>query len=153
MRILGGTETVTAGMDIIQAIKDGTQAPPAGIVTLGLDGGERWIADFGPGHAQVRWDVDPAYFNLEGAVICSWLGCLADQAIFYATNTLLDAGKVTRIATMNMTYGDPVTGGTVLIDARVINHDDGQLISEARFTCAGKLVALATAVSRIVDED
>lgn len=69
------------GMDLIRSIKDGAQQPPPGIVALGLDGGDRWIQNFEPGLARMVWEVYPAYFNLEGAVICSWLACLADQAI------------------------------------------------------------------------
>lgn len=141
---------MTAGMQLIRSIRDGTQTPPAGITTLGLDGGERWIEHFEEGYARVRWQTDPAYFNLEGAVICSWLACLADQAIFYATNTLLDEGEITRVVSLNMTYGEPVVGDEIVIEARVISRDPGGMISEARFTRDGTLVVLATAVSHIV---
>jgi acyl-coenzyme A thioesterase PaaI-like protein len=140
-----------AGFQLIQSIKDGAQTPPPGISTLRLDGGPKWIESFAPGRAVMHWDVDSAYFNLEGAVICSWLACLADQAVFYATNTLLAEGENTRVASLRMDFIENVVSGRLTIEAVVVGRGADSLVTECRMLLDnGQTAVVATATSRIV---
>ena len=111
------------GMDLVNAIRTEQAEPPDGIKTLGLDTTHHWITDLSPGRVVFKWTVDPAYFNLEGAVICSWTTAVGDQALFLASNTLCAQGEGTRMAQFslenlsNITHGDLTITG--LIDRRV----------------------------------
>lgn len=124
-------------MELIAAIKAGTQVPPAGIVTLKLTGGREWIESFAPGHVVANWDVDPAYYNLEDAVIAGWLACLAEQMVFYATNTLIDEGEVTRTVDFRLTYLENIEKGRVRMEARVDRREGNTMWVDVRFLSAG----------------
>lgn len=141
---------MTAGMKLIQSIKDGTQKPPAGIKTLRLDLGPEWIDHFEPGFARFYWNADPAYYNLEDAVICSWLGCLADQATFYATNTLTEEGEVTRVVTSQMSFFENITTGRIRIESRVQGRSGDTMTTIVHFYLPDdRVAAMAVFVSRI----
>lgn len=137
------------GMSVIQSIKDGVQVPPSGITTLKLDRGWEWIESFGEGKAVAHWDIDPAYFNLEDAVIAGWVACLSEQVMFYATNTLIKAGEVTRTVDLRITYIENLTAGRVRFEAEVEKYEHGKMWVEARFYLPGEV--LATKASAIVE--
>lgn len=141
---------MTTGMELIQAIREGRQQPPTGIATLKLDKGPEWIRTVEPGAASMVWPVSDEYKNLEGAVICSWLACLADQCMFYATAPLLDGDEINRVVDLNMKYLRNVYDGEVRISAKVLSHEDNMLQTEARLTDAeGNLLVLANTTSKI----
>lgn len=141
------------GMQVIKSIKDGLQKPPEGIVTLGLDRGQRWIDHFESGFARMVWEADPRYYNLEDAVICSWLACLADQAVFYATNTLVEDGEVTRIRELSMTYLRNISSGRVVIESRVEGRSDNLMFTRVVFLNGEEgPAAMASATTQVVKQ-
>lgn len=113
---------------MVQDIRDEKAVPPAGISTLGLNVTHRWLTLVEPGHVVLAWPVDPAYFNLEGAVICSWTVALADQALFFAAQTLCGDGEGTRMQSLELTVGVPMTSGVITIDGRVLERS-GDILS------------------------
>lgn len=139
-----------SGMKVIQSIKDGVQKPPAGITTLRLDRGWEWIESFGAGKAVANWEVDPAYFDLEDAAIAGWVACLAEQVMFYATNTLIEAGQVTRTVDLRMSYIERLREGRVRLEANVEKYENGKMWVEARFTLPnGDLAVKAAAIVEV----
>ena len=141
------------GMSVIAAIRAEQAEPPSGIRTLGLDVVHRWITHLGPGAVDLEWEVDHAYSNLEGAVLCSWSTALADQALFFAATTLCRAGERTRMAQLTLSCLQNLTQGTVLIAARILPRSGDRLVGTCTFTTDDESVAvLVTAVMDIVPE-
>lgn len=141
------------GMDLINAIREERADPPAGIRTLGLDGTQRWITELSPGRVVFTWTVDPAYFNNEGAVICTWTAAMGDQALFLASNTLCGEGETTRMVEFtlgclsNITHGDLTMTG--VIDRRI----DDKMWGTCSFVDGdGNLAARMTARLDVVTE-
>jgi len=133
-------------MDLIRDIREGRGSPPSGIVALGLDGSHRWLTNVAPGKAEMKWPVDDAHMNLEGAVICSWIVALADQAMFFASNSVCLEGESTRTADLQLRCVRNITGGMVTIEATVREQVGDRLFCECEFESEdGLLVALVNA--------
>lgn len=108
---------MATGLDLVNKIRSGDAAPPSAIITLGLDRTHEWITTCEPGHVVFAWDVDPAYLNIEGNVFCPWIAALADQALFFASNTLCGEGEGTRMADFHLSMISDIAQGTARIDA------------------------------------
>lgn len=139
------------GLQVIEAIKAGAQTPPPGIETLKLDQGWKWIKEIQPGRVVARWDYDSAYDNLERATIAGWVACLAEQAVFYASNTLIDATQVTRTTSLSVELGEPIKSGYVDFEAEVETYENGTMWLACRFRFPdGRLAARASAVVKVL---
>lgn len=139
------------GMDLIQDIRAGRATPPSGIVALGLDGSHRWLTTIEPGRAVMRWPVDAGHLNLEGAVICSWIVAIADQAMFFASNTLCQEGESTRTTDLQLRCIHNITDGLVTVTATVRERVDDRLYCWCEFILdGGRLAAAVTATIDIV---
>jgi acyl-coenzyme A thioesterase PaaI-like protein len=119
---------MTSGPELIELIRAEKAEPPSGIRTLGLDRAHRWLTVVEPGHVELEWEVDGDHLNLEEAVICSWVAALADQAMFFASNTLCADGEGTRMSDLHLRCVRNITGGTVRIDARVRERVDDTMV-------------------------
>lgn len=135
-QVAGSGAAKTGGMKVIESIKAGVQVPPAGITTLRLDRGFEWIESISPGRAIAKWTYDPAYDNLENATIAGWVACLAEQVMFYATNTLIEAGQVTRTTDLRLTYLENITAGVIRFEGWVETYKNDTMWVECRFTDA-----------------
>jgi acyl-coenzyme A thioesterase PaaI-like protein len=132
---------MVTGMALIEAIRSETSDPPSGILTLGLGGTHRWLETLGVGRAVFHWPVDDAHLNLEGAVICSWIAALGDQALFFAATSVCGDGEGTRMAEFTTRTMANVTGGTLVIDARINRRVGDRLYGRCTFTSEGDLAA------------
>lgn len=106
---------MATGMELVNAIRAGEAAPPPGIATLGLDRTHHWITSLEPGRVELVWQVEPAYANLEGAVLCSWLVALADQALFFAAKSLCGEAEETRMSALTFEALENVYAGELAI--------------------------------------
>ena len=139
------------GMEFIDAIRHERTEPPAGIKTLGLDRTHRWITNLGPGRVELTWPVDPAYFNLEHAVICSWTAALGDQAIFLAATTLCQEGESTRMVEFSVSCLSNLTSGDVRITGLVDRQVEDRMFASCTFVDdQGQLAARMTATLDVV---
>lgn len=139
------------GMDLIEAIKREEHDPPAGIATLGLAGTHRWLTELAPGRAAFSWPVDPAYANLEGAVICSWTVALADQALFFAGQTLCGEGTTTRMRSLQLDCVRNIDQGEVEIVATIDEQLSDKLFGRCEFRASdGSLLARVAATIDLV---
>lgn len=139
------------GMDLIHDIQNGRAAPPSGIIALGLDGSHQWLTRIEHGWAVMRWPVDATHLNLEGAVICSWTVALADQAMFFASNSVCQDGESTRTADLQLRCLHNIMDGLVTITAQVRDRVDDRLYCTCEFVLDdGRLGAAVTATIDIV---
>lgn len=142
---------MVTGMALVDAIRNEEADPPSGIATLGLGGTHHWLTTMEPGRAVMTWPVDDRYLNLEEAVICTWIACLGDQAMFFAASSVCLAGEGTRMATFGTTLIANVTSGDELVvDARVVRRVDDRLHLTCVFSVADEPVAEMTAVIDVV---
>ena len=138
-------------MGLVDAIRQERSDPPAGIRTLGLDRTHRWITALEPGRVELTWPVDPAYFNLEGAVICSWIAAVGDQAVFLASNTLCGEGEGTRMAEFSVACLSNLSSGDAVITAVIERRVDDRMWATCTFVDdSGELVARMSATLDIV---
>ncbi len=143
---------MTTGKKLVDEIRAGRATPPPGIATLGLDVTHRWITVQEPGVTTFVWTVDPAYSNLEGAVICSWLIALADQALFFASNSLCNEGESTRMRSLRFEQSANITGGDVTIAARIVDREGAAMTGRCEFELEdGSVAATVDAYILIVD--
>lgn len=137
-------------MELIELIRTERADPPSGIRTMGLDRTHRWITELAPGRVVMAWLVDDLHDNLEGAVICSWLVAIADQALFFASNTLCGEGEGTRTEMIALASHHNVTGGTVQVAASIDDREGDQMAGSCSFTLEdGTLAATVTATISI----
>lgn len=139
------------GMDLIRDIREERATPPSGIVTLGLDGSHRWLTDVEPGRAEMRWPVDSAHLNLEDAVICSWIVAVADQAMFFASNSVCQYGEFTRTTELQLRCLQNITAGDATVVATVRQRVDDRLHCACDvFISDGSLAATVTATIDVI---
>jgi acyl-coenzyme A thioesterase PaaI-like protein len=137
-------------MELVAAIRAEKAEPPAGIATLRLDQTHRWITALEPGHVELMWDVQPEYANLEGAVICSWLAALADQALFFASRTLCGEGEETRTRRLSLDYAENVYDGQVTIRADIGRREGSALHGTCVMTVEGREVVRVDALIDVI---
>lgn len=136
-------------MDLIQDIREERAVPPSGITALGLAGSHRWLTSLEPGRVEMRWPVDALHLNLENAVICSWIVAVADQAMFFASNSVCEDGESTRTADLQLRCVQNITAGVATLVASVRQR------VEDRLHCACDVFledgSLAATVSATID--
>jgi acyl-coenzyme A thioesterase PaaI-like protein len=138
---------VATGMELIEAIRDERAQPPSGIITLGLDVTHRWLVDLRPGHVELDWPVDDRHLNLEGAVICSWVAAVGDQAVFFATTSQCGAGESTRMLHFELTSHHNILPGTVRVVANVVDRIGGVFHASCEFRLSDGRVAATMAAT------
>jgi acyl-coenzyme A thioesterase PaaI-like protein len=142
---------VPTGIELVEAIRAGRAEPPPGIATLGLDRTHEWLTAVEPGRVEMVWEVEGRYANLEGAVICSWIVALADQALFFATQTACLPGEGTRMSTLQLECIHNVDAGPLRIVAEVDSRADDRFHGSCVMrTADGELAARVTAVIDIL---
>ena len=120
------------GMELVEAIREGKPDPPSGIESLGLTGSHQWLTEIAPGAATMRMPFSEAHLNLEGALICSWLIAVADQAMFFASNAACASGEMTRMRRLTYEVMDDITGGEVTFAARVAERKGDLMLCECQ---------------------
>jgi len=138
-------------MNLVNDIRAGRVVPPSGISTLGLDTTHHWLISVEPGEVTMVWTVDPAYFNLDGAVICSWLIALADQALFFASNAACAEGESTRMRKLRFETEHNITGGDVTITGTITEREDDQMTGSCVFRLEdGRVAATVEAMIQVI---
>ena len=112
------------GMQLIEDIRAGRASPPSGIATLGLDRAHHWLTEVSPGAITMVMPFAETHLNLEDALICSWLIAVADQAIFFATNSACAEGESTRMGSLRFEALANITSGDVTFLANVDQRID-----------------------------
>jgi acyl-coenzyme A thioesterase PaaI-like protein len=111
-------------MQLIEDIRAGRATPPSGITTLRLDRAHHWLTEVAPGVVTMVMPFDDAHLNLEDALICSWLIAVADQAMFFASNSACAEGEMTRMQSLRFETMANITSGDVTFVAKVDERVD-----------------------------
>ena len=97
------------------------------------------------------WPVETRFFNERGVLFGGYLAALSDHAMGMVTMSVLDDGEGFATSDLRTSFFKPVTGGTLMIEAKVI-HRSGKLV-HAEVVLAdddNELVAKATATQVIL---
>ena len=112
------------------------------------------LAEVGDGHAVLRVEIQAQHLNADGILHGGVLPAIADGAMGNALRTIKGEGSQVFTAEVNLQYLRPVTGGTMLADARVVQS--GRRLSfaevEIRDEASGKIHARATGVFVIEEQ-
>ena len=99
----------------------------------------------GEGRARFELDVTPKLLNPNGTLHGGVIYSLADTAMGAALFNQLDPGEQCATLEIKMSYLVPVTGGTIAVDAVVIQRTKRIGVLEAKVLGDGdRLVAMAT---------
>jgi len=96
------------------------------------------------GRAILRLDVRPRHKQIHGVVHGGILAALADTAAAIAAYTVVPRGVELATLELKINYLEPVPGGTVKADARVLRAGRNFIVTECEiFNQAGSLAAKA----------
>jgi uncharacterized protein (TIGR00369 family) len=126
--------------DLLSGYVNGSAQEPLANQKLGLGTLDEWR----PGYVSKRWPVDPDLFHGR-ALFGGYLAALADQMLGLAAMTLFDDGHFFGTTNMTINYLAPVTGGEVLVEARVVSQRKRSMLVECSFYVENDLVAKASA--------
>ncbi len=120
-------------------------APPH-VVSLRLPPIDGWE----PGRVWCEWTVDPAFMNPAGTLFGGYLAALADQILAFAVMTVLGPDEMFTTSDLRLSFFRPVTGGSLIVEGRVVHRGRHMAHLEADFTRPDrKAVAKATATQVI----
>ena len=112
------------------------------------------LAEVGDGHAVLRVEIQAQHLNADGIVHGGVLPAIADGAMGNALRMIKGEGSQVFTAEVSLQYLRPVTGGTMLADARVVQS--GRRLSfaevEIKDEASGKIHARATGVFVIEEQ-
>jgi len=130
---------MTWATERLDALKSGA-APPPVIETLKLG----LIDDWGEGWVRKSWRPTPDLSTNDGSIFGGYLAALADQALAFATMTVLPDDRFFRTVSLQVNFLKVAREEPLTIDARVIartrqmitvraafHREDGVLIAEA----------------------
>jgi len=96
------------------------------------------------GRAIFRFDVRPKHKQIHGVVHGGILAALADTAAAIAAYTVIPRGTEIATLELNINYLEPVPGGRVKADARVLRSGRNFIVTECEiFNETGSLAAKA----------
>jgi uncharacterized protein (TIGR00369 family) len=96
------------------------------------------------GRAIFRLDVRPSHKQIHGVVHGGILAALADTAAAIAAYTVIPRGSEIATLELKINYLEPVPGGTVKADARVLRAGRNFIVTECEiFNESGSLAAKA----------
>ncbi|MEQ8993946.1 MAG: PaaI family thioesterase [Pseudomonadales bacterium] len=130
--------------DLLDGYVEGTEPEPLVNQKLGLGTLDEWR----PGFVSKRWAVDEDLFHGR-ALFGGYIAALADQMLGLAAMTVLEDGVFFGTTNMSINYLAPVTGGDLVVEARVIAHHRKAMLVECSFLVEDALVAKATAIEVI----
>ena len=97
-----------------------------------------------PGHAVLRMNSRPRHKQLNGVVHGGILAAMADTAAAIAAYTTVPRGVALATIELKINYLEPIPGGRVKADARVLRNGRNFVVTECEiFDSKGRLAAKA----------
>jgi uncharacterized protein (TIGR00369 family) len=131
---------MTWATERLDILKDRSAVLPPVVQTLQLGGLDAW----GPGWIRKRWTASPQLLNADGSMFGGYLTALADQALAFATMTVVSDDQAFRTTNLCMNFVRIGRAEALLIEARVIaqsrqmitcrvelKREDGELLAES----------------------
>lgn len=110
------------------------------------------LGEVGAGRAELQMDVEHFCLNAEGVVHGGILAALADQAAMRAVQTVLEEGRISRTAQMDVHYLAPAEGKRLRAVGRVLKTGRSVAFSEAWVEDeGGRTVAVARCTIMILE--
>jgi uncharacterized protein (TIGR00369 family) len=128
--------------------KEGKQFVASARRSLRASGATRYLGfsleSIGAGRASLRLEAGSRHKQLLGVVHGGILAALADTAAAIAAHTVAPKGTALATIELKINYLEPVPGGRVRAEARVLRAGRNFVVSECEiFTAKGKLAAKA----------
>ena len=131
---------MTWATDRLDALKAGSALPPPVVATLQLG----LLDDWGEGWIKKSWEPAPELLNGDGSLFGGYIAALADQALAFATMTVVPGDLMFRTTNLAVNFVKVGRGHALEIEAQVVaqtkqmitvraafRRDDGELIAEA----------------------
>lgn len=139
---------MTWATERLEALKLGSADVPAVVERLGLG----LLDDWGDGWVKKSWQPTPGLTNGDGTMFGGYIAALADQALAFATMSVVPDGTAFRTVNLSVQFYRIVRDEPMTIEARVVSRSRQMIAVEAEFRTSGdKLAAKATA-QQIVTE-
>ena len=94
------------------------EAEPPFVKSLAIPYPDMWE----PGRVTSTWPVDARFLNERGVIFGGYLAALSDSALGMVTMSVLEAGESFATSDLRTSFFRPVRGGTLAIEAEVINR-------------------------------
>lgn len=133
---------MTWATERLDALKAGSVTPPPITQTLKLG----LIDDWGEGWVRKSWRPAPELATADGSLFGGYLAALADQALAFATMTVLPGDRLYRTLNLQMNFLRVGRSDPLVIEARVVAQTKQIITVRAEFHRPdGVLIADATA--------
>ena len=133
---------MTWATDRLDALKAGAATPPPVVKTLKLG----LLDDWGEGWIRKSWTPASDLGNADGSMFGGYLAALADQALAFATMTVIDGDKAFRTLNLQVNFIRVSRMTPLAIEAKVVARTRQVITARVEFRRAdGELVAEATA--------
>lgn len=139
---------MTWATERLDALKAGSADAPAVVERLGLG----FLDDWGDGWVKKSWRPTHDLLNGDGSLFGGYIAALADQALAFATMSVVADGMGFRTVNLSVQFYRVARNEPVAIEARVVSRSRQMIAAEAEFrTPDGKLFAKATAQQVVTD--
>ena len=138
---------VTWATDRLDALKTGSALPPPVVATLQLG----LLNDWGEGWIKKSWKPAPELLNGDGSLFGGYIAALADQALAFATMTVVPGDLMFRTTNLVVNFVKVGRGHPLEIEAQVVAQTKQMITVRAAFRREdGELIAEATAQQLLV---
>ena len=133
---------MTWATERLDALKAGTATPPPIVETLKLG----LLDDWGEGWVRKTWRPAPELATADGSLFGGYLAALADQALAFATMTVVPGDRLYRTVNLQLNFLKVARDGPLTIEARVVARTRQLITVRAEFRREDRaLIADATA--------
>ena len=138
---------MTWATDRLDALKTGSALPPPVVATLQLG----LLNDWGEGWIKKSWKPAPELLNGDGSLFGGYIAALADQALAFATMTVVPGDLMFRTTNLVVNFVKVGRGHPLEIEAQVVAQTKQMITVRAAFRREdGELIAEATAQQLLV---
>lgn len=138
---------MTWATDRLNALQTGSALPPPVVATLQLG----LLDDWGEGWIKKLWKPAPELLNGDGSLFGGYIAALADQALAFATMTVVPGDLIFRTTNLVVNFVKVGRGHALEIEARVVAQTKQMITVRAAFRREdGELIAEATAQQLLV---
>ena len=133
---------MTWATDMLDNMKRGTHPVPPVVDTLQLG----LIDDWGTGWVKKTWRVKPDLLQLDGTLFGGYIAALFDQALAFATMTVVEDDETYRTANLNISFMTLSRSEDLTLEAKVVHRSRRLVTVEATLsTLTGEVRSIATA--------
>lgn len=127
---------------ILESMKQGTHPVPPIVNTLQLG----LIDDWGDGWIRKTWCPKPELLQLDGSMFGGYIAALFDQALAFATMTVIGDDEGYRTTNLNISFMSLSRSEELVLEARVVSRSRRLITVEGTLSAkTGEIRSIATA--------